>query len=158
VEALSYHELTADSFELARTRLCYGERLRREKRRVHAREQLRAAFDGFDQLSATPWAERALVELEATGETARRRDVSTIDQLTPQELQIATVLADGLTTREAAARLFLSPKTIEYHLRNAYRKLGVHTRRELVDALAGQPGKSRAARRREQHEQERLEV
>lgn len=136
-EALGYHELTVDAFELARTRLCYGERLRREKRRIDAREQLRAAFDHFDQLGAVPWAERARIELRATGETARRRDVSTIDQLTPQELQIATVLADGLTTREAAARLFLSPKTVEYHLRNAYRKLGIRTRRELLGALTG---------------------
>jgi DNA-binding CsgD family transcriptional regulator len=139
-EALRYHELTVDAFELARTRLSYGERLRREKRRADAREQLRAAFDCFDRLGAAPWAERARIELRATGETARRREVSTIDQLTPQELQIATVLADGLTTREAAARLFLSPKTVEYHLRNAYRKLGIRTRRELLGALAGGAG------------------
>jgi DNA-binding CsgD family transcriptional regulator len=143
-EALGFHELTVDAFELARTRLCYGERLRRDKRRVDAREQLRAAFDCFDRLGAVPWAERARIELRATGETARRRDVSTIDQLTPQELQIATVLADGLTTREAAARLFLSPKTVEYHLRNAYRKLGIRTRRELVGALAGEAGDPRS--------------
>jgi DNA-binding CsgD family transcriptional regulator len=146
-DAFGYHERTADAFELARTRLCYGERLRRDKRRIDAREQLRAAFDCFDRLGAAPWAERARNELHATGETARRRDVSTIDQLTPQELQIATVLADGLTTREAAARLFLSPKTVEYHLRNAYRKLGVRTRRELVSALAGEAGNPPSVRR-----------
>jgi DNA-binding CsgD family transcriptional regulator len=144
VEALGFHELTVDAFELARTRLCYGERLRRDKRRVDAREQLRAAFDCFDRLGAVPWAERARIELRATGETARRRDVSTIDQLTPQELQIATVVADGLTTREAAARLFLSPKTVEYHLRNTYRKLGIRTRRELLGALAGEAGDQRS--------------
>jgi DNA-binding CsgD family transcriptional regulator len=147
--ALGYHELTIDTFELARTQLCYGERLRREKRRVDAREQLRAAFACFDRVGAVPWAERARVELQATGETARRRDVSTIDQLTPQELQVATVLAEGLTTREAAARLYLSPKTVEYHLRNAYRKLGVRTRRELLGALAGEAGTHPSPRRLE---------
>jgi DNA-binding CsgD family transcriptional regulator len=156
-EALRYHKLTVDAFELARTRLCYGERLRREKRRIDAREQLRAAFDSFDRLGAAPWAERARIELRATGETARRRDASTIDQLTPQELQIATVLADGLTTREAAARLFLSPKTVEYHLRNAYRKLGIRTRRELIGALAGGAGDPGSAGPREPQPQ-RIEV
>jgi DNA-binding CsgD family transcriptional regulator len=156
-EAFGYHECTVDAFELARTRLCYGERLRRDKRRVDAREQLRAAFDCFDRLGAVPWAERARIELRATGETARRRDVSTIDQLTPQELQIATVLADGLTTREAAARLFLSPKTVEYHLRNAYRKLGVRNRRELAGALAGEAGNPRSAQS-SRRERQRFEV
>jgi DNA-binding CsgD family transcriptional regulator len=158
VEALAYHQLTVDAFELARTRLCFGERLRREKRRADARAQLRAAFEGFDQLGAVPWAERARVELRATGETARRRDVSTIDQLTPQELQIATVLADGLTTREAAARLFLSPKTVEYHLRNAYRKLGIRTRRELLSALASEAETHRPSRPLGASDQEPVEV
>jgi DNA-binding CsgD family transcriptional regulator len=158
VEALAYHELTVDAFELARTCLCYGERLRREKRRADARAQLRAAFEGFDQLGAMPWAERARVELRATGETARRRDVSTIDQLTPQELQIATVLADGLTTREAAARLFLSPKTVEYHLRNAYRKLGIRTRRELLGALAGEAETHRSRRPLQVPDAERIGI
>jgi DNA-binding CsgD family transcriptional regulator len=157
-EALGYHEHTVDAFELARTRLCYGERLRREKRRVDARQELRKAFDCFDLLGAVPWAERARIELRATGETARRRDVSTIDQLTPQELQIATVLADGLTTREAAARLFLSPKTVEYHLRNAYRKLGIHTRRELMAALASEARTQPSRRRLEPSDQERLGI
>ena len=83
----------------------------------------------FDALGAEPWSSLARVELEATGETARKRDPSTLDQLTPQELQIALLLADGSTTREAAAAMFLSPKTIEYHLRNVYRKLGIHSER-----------------------------
>jgi DNA-binding CsgD family transcriptional regulator len=157
-ESLRYHELTVDAFELARTQLCYGERLRRDKRRLDAREQLRAAFACFERLGAVPWAERARVELQATGETARRRDASTIDQLTPQELQIATVLADGLTTREAAARLYLSPKTVEYHLRNAYRKLGIRTRRELLAALAGEAGTHVLPRRLEAPDQHQLEV
>jgi class 3 adenylate cyclase/DNA-binding CsgD family transcriptional regulator len=134
-KALALHTRTPDVFETARTRLAYGARLRRARRRVRAREELRAALDIFDRLSAAPWAELARVELEATGETARRRDVSTLDALTPQELQIAQLLAAGKTTREAAAALFLSPKTVEYHLRHVYRKLGVGSRGELAAAL-----------------------
>ena len=133
--ALRLHGLTPDRFEEARTRLCFGERLRRARRRVQAREQLRRAFDAFDELGAEPWAERARLELLATGETARRRDASTLDQLTPRERQVALALAEGKTTREAAAMLFLSPKTIEYHLRNAYRKLEIGSREELAARL-----------------------
>ena len=127
---------TPDEFETARTRLAYGQRLRRARNRVLAREQLRAAVDTFERLDARPWAERARTELAATGETLRRRDPSTIDELTPQELQIALLLADGKTTREAAAALFLSPKTIEYHLRHVYQKLDIHSREELAEVLA----------------------
>jgi DNA-binding CsgD family transcriptional regulator len=134
--AVGLHVQTPDSFELARTRLCYGERLRRAKRRTQAREQLRAAFEAFSDLGAAPWAELARLELQATGEMVRRRDASALDALTPQELRIAMVLAEGRTTREAAAQLFLSPKTIEYHLRNAYRKLSISSRHELAGALA----------------------
>jgi DNA-binding CsgD family transcriptional regulator len=132
--------LRADArpLDLARIHLLYGEHLRREKRRVDARVQLRAALEGFERLRAEPWAERARTELRASGETARKRDPSTIDQLTPQELQIALLLAGGRTTREAAAAMFLSPKTIEYHLRNAYRKLGVNSRAALAEALERQ--------------------
>lgn len=143
-QALLYHHQTTDTFEEARTRLCLGEWLRRAKHRTRARPELRAAFDAFDGLGAAPWAERARLELLATGETARRRDVSTLDQLTPQEMQIAMVLADGRTTREAASMLFLSPKTVEYHLRNAYRKLGVRSRDALAQALAGGGERSEA--------------
>ncbi len=134
--ALRLHEASPDRFEEARTRLCYGERLRRARRRVQAREQLRAALASFETLGATPWVERARSELLATGERARRRDTSTLDELTPQELQIGMILAEGHTTREAATRLFLSPKTVEYHLRNVYRKLGIHSREELAKAIA----------------------
>jgi DNA-binding CsgD family transcriptional regulator len=134
-EALALHERTPDVFEAARTRLLYGARLRRARRRVRSREELRAALAAFERLGATPWAEQARSELEATGETARRRDVSMRDTLTPQELQIAHMLAAGRTTRETAAALFLSPKTIEYHLRHVYRKLGVNSRGELAVAL-----------------------
>ncbi len=135
-EALALHRRTPDRFELSRTQLAYGARLRRAGQRVRAREQLRAAHAAFEDLGARPWAALARAELAATGETARRRDPGTADDLTPQELQIALLLAGGKTTREAAAALFLSPKTIEYHLRNAYRKLGVHSREELGVALA----------------------
>jgi DNA-binding CsgD family transcriptional regulator len=134
-EALVLHAQTPDVFEAARTRTVYGARLRRAGHRVRAREQLREAIDAFDVLGAVPWSNLARVELEATGETARRRDPSTLDQLTPQELQIALLLAEGCTTREAAASMFLSPKTIEYHLRNVYRKLDVRSRPELSEAV-----------------------
>jgi DNA-binding CsgD family transcriptional regulator len=135
-EALALHAETPDSFETARTHLAYGARLRRSRHRVRAREHLHEALDAFDRLGPTPWADLARAELAATGETARRRDPSTIDDLTPQELQIALLLSGGRTTREAAATLFLSPKTIEYHLRSIYRKLGVNSRDALARAMA----------------------
>jgi DNA-binding CsgD family transcriptional regulator len=135
-QAIQLHEQTLDGFEAARTRLAYGERLRRARNRILAREQLRAAADTFERLDARPWADRARAELAATGETRQRREVSTLDKLTPQELQIALLLAAGRTTRETAAALFLSPKTIEYHLRHVYQKLGIHSRHELARKLA----------------------
>jgi len=135
-QALSQHALTPDSFEAARTRLAYGERLRRARNRVLAREQLRAAAEAFERLGARPWAERAHAELAATGEKRHARDPSTLVELTPQELQIAVLLTGGRTTREAAAALFLSPKTVEYHLRHVYEKLGIHSRDELARVLA----------------------
>jgi class 3 adenylate cyclase len=136
--ALRHHEGTPDIFERARTHLYYGERLRRMRRRVDARRQLRAALNTFDQLGAAPWAERAMTELQASGETARVRDESSRQQLTPQELQVALTLAEGTTTREAAARLYLSPKTVEYHLRHVYDKLEIRTREELRTAVLAQ--------------------
>jgi len=145
-QAIRLHEQTPDVFEAARTRLAYGERLRRARNRVLAREQLRAAADAFERLDARPWADRARRELAATGETRRRQDPSTIEELTPQELQIALLLTAGRTTREAAAALFLSPKTVEYHLRHVYQKLGINSRDQLTRALAGQaPGAAGAA-------------
>ena len=139
-EALELHQRTPDVFETARTRLAYGSRLRREGQRSRSREQLREGFEVFDRLGAGPWVEQARAELAATGETARRRDPSTLDDLTPQEYQIARLLAGGMTTREAAAAAFLSPKTVEYHQRNTYRKLGIHSREELAERLGGSEG------------------
>jgi len=133
--AVATHERTPDRFELARTRLLLGERRRRSGRRAEARAELRAALEAFETLGAAPWAERARQELAATGETARRRTAATLDQLTPQELRIALLLAEGATTRQAAEALYLSPKTIEYHLRHAYLKLGVNDRSALARAL-----------------------
>lgn len=134
-DALAMHERTPDAFETARTRLAYGERLRRSRSRVLAREQLRPAIETFERLGAVPWTDRARGELAATGVTVRKRDPSTIDDLTPQELQIAVLLTGGKTTREAAAALFLSPKTVEYHLRHVYQKLSIHSREELARTL-----------------------
>jgi DNA-binding CsgD family transcriptional regulator len=140
-QALRLHEQTPDVFEAARTRLAYGERLRRARNRVRARDQLRAAVEIFERLDARPWAERALAELAATGETRRQRDARPIDELTPQELQIALMITAGRTTRETAAALFLSPKTVEYHLRHVYQKLGIHSREALEHTLGAQaPG------------------
>jgi DNA-binding CsgD family transcriptional regulator len=134
-EALRLHERTPDVFETARTRLAYGGCLRRARKRTRAREQLRSAAGTFERLGAQPWVRQADAELAATGETARRRDVSTLDQLTPQELRVAGLLADGMTTRETAAAIFVSPKTVEYHLGHVYRKLAIHSREELAAAF-----------------------
>jgi DNA-binding NarL/FixJ family response regulator len=132
-------------FATARTALSYGERLRRSGRRVESRVQLRAALATFLRLCARPWAERAERELRTTGETVRRHATSATEHLSPQELQIGLVVAQGVTNREAGAQLFLSPKTIEYHLSRVYRKLGVRSRTELArlvahqDTAAGEP-------------------
>ncbi len=105
--------------------------LRRGRRRVEAREHLRAALDSFEALGARLWAERVRIELRASGQTARKADPSTLDDLTAQELQIAHFVAEGLTNRDVAAQLFLSPRTIDFHLRNVFRKLGISSRIEL---------------------------
>jgi DNA-binding CsgD family transcriptional regulator len=131
-EALRLHGLSRRPFDRARTQLLYGEALRRARRRVDAREHLRAAFATFEQLGSAPWAERARTELRASGETARQRNPSTLAQLTPQELQIARFVGQGATNREVAAQLFLSPRTIDYHLRQVFAKLGISSRAELI--------------------------
>jgi DNA-binding CsgD family transcriptional regulator len=138
-EALVWHDRWSNRWERARTELCYGELLRRRKRRAEARVLLRAARDGFDSVGAVLWAERACAELAMTGERARRRDPSTADVLTPQELHVARLVSTGLTNREVAARLFLSPKTIETHLAHVFRKTGVRTRAELAHRFRDSP-------------------
>jgi DNA-binding CsgD family transcriptional regulator len=139
--ALGAHAQTPDAFERARTQLAFGESLRRARNRVRARYQLRAALETFERLEARPWAERARAELAASGETLRRRDPETRDELTPQELQVALLLASGRTTRETAATLFLSPKTVEYHLRHVYLKLGINSREQLAAAMSRESGR-----------------
>jgi DNA-binding CsgD family transcriptional regulator len=125
-----------EPFERARTRLCLGQRLRRVGRRVAAREQLCAALATFDSLGAALWADTARHELGASGARARRRLDETRDQLTNQEHQVALIVAEGATNREAASRLFVTTKTIETHLSRIYRKLGLRSRTELARRLA----------------------
>jgi len=123
--------------ELARSRLLYGEWLRRENRRADAREQLRAAHESFSRMGAEAFAERARRELSATGETVRKRTVETVDELTAQEAQVARLAAQGRTNPEIGAQLFISPRTVEYHLHKVFPKLGISSRRELRGALPG---------------------
>jgi DNA-binding CsgD family transcriptional regulator len=121
---------------LARGYLLYGEWLRREHRRVDAREQLRIAHEMLADMGADAFAERARRELQATGETVRKRTVETLDDLTPQEAQVARLAADGQTNPEIAAQLFLSPRTVEWHLTKMFGKLGISSRKELRSALS----------------------
>ena len=132
IDHLSRTELRPD---LARGRLLYGEWLRRQGRRVDAREQLRAAHDALASIGADAFAERARRELLATGEKARSRRDDTRDELTPQEEQIARLARDRLTNPEIASQLFLSPRTVEWHLRKVYAKLEISSRRDLRSAL-----------------------
>ncbi len=136
VDALTWHEEAGEPFEQARTQLCFGERLRRGGRRKDAREHLRAALAVFEQLDAVPWARRTRSELRASGETVPHRTTGVAEQLTPQEFQIALQVAEGKTNREVGAALFLSPKTVEFHLSRTYRKLGLRSRAELIRRFA----------------------
>jgi len=135
-EALGLHDTPSAPFERARTQLRLGERLRRLRRPTDAREHLRAALATFEQLRATPWAERAQAELSATGDRARRRSPTAPGGLTPQEIRIAVLVADGATNRQIAAALFLSPKTVAYHLSKVFEKLGLTSRAQLAALVA----------------------
>ncbi len=130
-EAIQLFTNTGDLFECARTRLCYGERLRRANRRLDARAELGAALDAFERLRAGSWGDRVRRELRASGEHRRPQTPEARDDLTPQERQIADLAAQGHTNREIAALLFLSPRTIETHLGRVFRKLGIKDRTAL---------------------------
>jgi DNA-binding CsgD family transcriptional regulator len=134
-EAIDLLGRTRVRLSLARARLLYGEWLRRAGRRVDAREQLRAAHELLADFGANGFAERARRELAATGETVRKRTDDSRGQLTPQEQQIARLAATGHTNPEIGAQLFLSPRTVEWHLRKVFMKLGIHSRRELRQVM-----------------------
>jgi DNA-binding CsgD family transcriptional regulator len=134
-EALSQLGQTVWVTEVARTHLLYGEWLRRQKRRTDAREQLRRSFDIFLSMGAGPFAERARLELLATGEQARARNITSSYDLTSRELQIARLAAQRITSREIAGQLFISTSTVDYHLRKVFQKLGVSSRRELAPII-----------------------
>jgi DNA-binding CsgD family transcriptional regulator len=136
-EALERLGRTRLRIELARTHLLYGEWLRREQRRVDAREQLRTAHEMLSTMGVEAFAERARRELLATGETVRKRRVETRGDLTAQETQIARLARDGLTNPEIGAQLFISPRTVQYHLRKVFLKLGISSRAQLERVLPG---------------------
>jgi DNA-binding CsgD family transcriptional regulator len=133
--AIEHLSRTRVRAELARTHLLYGEWLRRENRRVDARVQLRTAHELFTRSGMDAFGERAARELQATGETVRKRGAETRDELTAQERQIARLAGEGLSNPEIGARLFLSPRTVEWHLRKVFAKLKIRSRGELANAL-----------------------
>jgi DNA-binding NarL/FixJ family response regulator len=130
--ALELHAAGGRPFDRARTQLAYGEFLRRARRRVDAREHLRSALQTFTDLPAPAWADRAAAELRASGETVRKRDDVAPTALTPQERQVAQLVRQGLSNRDVAAQLFVSPRTVDFHLRNVFTKLGVTSRAALA--------------------------
>jgi DNA-binding CsgD family transcriptional regulator len=139
IRALSLHAAMPTPFDQARTQLCYGERLRRAGRRRDARAQLRAALVTFERLRASDWRGRAAAELGVSAERLASRDIA-MDRLSPQELQVSLLVAEGATNREAAAALFVTAKTVEFHLRNVYRKLGIRSRTELARLVTARRG------------------
>ena len=135
-EAIGYLKQCRAAPQLARAHLVYGEWLRRQRRRRDAREQLRAAHEMFTAMGAEAFAERARIELLATGERARQRTAGATEELTPQEAQIARLVSQGDSNRDIAAQLFLSPSTVDYHLRKVFRKVGVTSRTQLARTMA----------------------
>jgi DNA-binding CsgD family transcriptional regulator len=134
-EAIEHLGRTRVRAELARAHLLYGEWLRRENRRLDARAELHVAYDQLTSMGMEAFAERARSELLATGEKVRKRTFETRDELTAQERQIAQLARDGLSNPEIGARLFLSPRTVEWHLHHVFTKLGIRSRRQLARAL-----------------------
>ena len=143
-EAIQHLAPTRLRVDLGRTHLLYGEWLRRQRRRLDARTELRTAHELFSEFGMEAFAERARIELEATGEHARKRTVDTLRELTPQEAQISRLAAQGHSNREIAAQLFISPSTVEYHLRKVFRKLDVKSRTQLANSLRGSQRKRSA--------------
>ena len=136
-EAIERLGRTRMRLELARAHLLYGEWLRRGRRRVDARPHLRTAHEAFASMGARAFADRAARELLATGETARKRGIETRSELTAQEAQVARLARDGLSNPEIGARLFISPRTVQYHLHKVFAKLDISSRGELELALGG---------------------
>jgi DNA-binding CsgD family transcriptional regulator len=136
IESIEHLARTSVRAQLARSHLLYGEWLRQENRRLDARAQLRTAHDMLSAMGAEAFAERARRELLAAGDAVRKRTIQTVSELTPQEAHIARLVADGCTNSEIGAQLFLSVRTVEWHLRKVYTKLGVGSRRELRWAMA----------------------
>jgi DNA-binding CsgD family transcriptional regulator len=131
-QALAFHAQSSRTFDEARTRLLFGEHLRRTAQRTEAQRHLRYAAETFEVLGATPWFDRASAELRASGVSTRPRKSRTSDDLTPHQSEIVHLVREGLTNRQIAAQLFLSPRTVDYHLRNVFVKLGITSRAELM--------------------------
>jgi ATP/maltotriose-dependent transcriptional regulator MalT len=147
LEAIERLEHTRVRVKLARAHLVYGEWLRRERRRQDARDQLRTAHELFTTMGTEAFTERSRRELLATGETARKRTVESRGQLTAQEAQIARFARDGLSNPEIGSRLFISPRTVEYHLHKVFSKLNISSRTQLHRALPSEPHVAHRSRR-----------
>jgi DNA-binding CsgD family transcriptional regulator len=130
--SLDHHRSSSRAVERAKTQLAYGELLRRSQRRTEARIHFRAALATFEDLVAEPLVERARAELRASGETARKRNPTTQVALTPMEAQVARLVAQGMSNADVAAQLWISPRTVAFHLRGVFAKHGISSRGELV--------------------------